>query len=197
MKPLPRSFFSRPTRTVARELLGCRLVRQLNGDRLAGIVVEAEAYIGEQDQACHAKVGKTPRTQVMYGPAGFSYVYFTYGMHWMLNVVTETEGFPAAVLIRAIQPVEGIDVMQQLRGGKNLGNLCNGPAKLTQAMGIARGQNSLDLCRPSSELCIEPGINFSRNVIACSPRIGLGETPEPWRSKPWRYLVKDNPFVSK
>ena len=101
---------------MARELLGCRLVRQLNGDRLAGIVVEAEAYIGEQDQACHAKVGKTPRTQVMYGPAGFSYVYFTYGMHWMLNVVTAKEGFPAAVLIRAIQPVEGIEAERQESG---------------------------------------------------------------------------------
>ena len=197
MKPLPRSFFSRSTRTVARELLGCRLVRQLNGDRLAGIVVEAEAYIGEQDQACHAKVGKTPRTQVMYGPAGFSYVYFTYGMHWMLNVVTAKEGFPAAVLIRAIQPVEGIEVMQDLRRGKNLVDLCSGPAKLTQALGIARGQNGLDLCQPSSELWIESGLDFSRHVIASGPRIGLGETPEPWRSKPWRYLVKNNPFVSK
>jgi DNA-3-methyladenine glycosylase len=181
---------------VARELLGCRLVRQLNGDRLSGIIVEAEAYIGEQDQACHAKAGKTPRTQVMYGPAGFSYVYFTYGMHWMLNVVTETEGFPAAVLLRAIQPVEGIEVMQGLRGGKDVTELCSGPAKLTQAMGIARGQNSLDLCQPS-ELWIESAVKLSRDVIASSPRIGLGETPEPWRSKPWRYLVKDNRFVSK
>src|SRR5258706_11078327 len=100
-QPLPRSFYARPTRTVARELLGCRLVRQCNGARLSGVVVEAEAYIGESDLACHAKAGKTPRTAVMYGLAGFSYVYFTYGMHWMLNVVTEEKDFSAAVLLRA------------------------------------------------------------------------------------------------
>ena len=91
-EPLPRNFYARPTRTVARELLGCRLVRQLNGMRLSGVIVEAEAYIGETDLACHAKSGKTQRTAVMYGQAGFAYVYFTYGMHWMLNVVTEEKG---------------------------------------------------------------------------------------------------------
>jgi DNA-3-methyladenine glycosylase len=196
-EPLPRTFFSRPTRTVAHELLGCLLVRHLNGDRLSGIIVETEAYIGEEDLACHAKAGKTPRTQVMYGPAGFSYVYFTYGMHWMLNVVTESEEFPAAILIRAIQPIEGVDVMQRLRGGKEVPDLCSGPAKLTQALDIARSQNGLDLCQSSSGIVIESHARFPRRIISAGPRVGLGGTPEPWKSKPWRYLVKDNPFVSK
>jgi DNA-3-methyladenine glycosylase len=197
LKQLPRTFFSRPTRTVARELLGCLLVRHLNGHRLSGIIVEAEAYIGEDDLACHAKAGKTRRTQVMYGPAGFSYVYFTYGMHWMLNVVTEAEQFPAAVLIRAIQPTEGIDMMQRFRAGKEVANLCSGPAKLTQALDMSRDQNGLDLCRPSSEIVIESHLTISKDSISTTPRIGLGNTPEPWKSKPWRYLVKNNPFVSK
>jgi DNA-3-methyladenine glycosylase len=194
---LPRNFFSRPTRIVAQELLGCLLVRHLNGHRLSGVIVEAEAYIGEEDLACHAKAGRTSRTQVMYGPAGFSYVYFTYGMHWMLNVVTESEEFPAAVLIRAIQPVEGVDVMQRLRGRKEIPDLCSGPAKLTQALDITRAQNGLDLCQLSSQIAIEPHTKFPSGTVSASPRIGLGNTPEPWKSKPWRYAVRDNPFVSK
>ena len=104
---LPREFYNRPTLTVARELIGARLVRILNGQRLVGIITETEAYIGEKDLGCHAKAGRTARTAVMYGPPGHAYVYFTYGNHWMLNVVTEREGFPAAVLLRAIQPIEG------------------------------------------------------------------------------------------
>ncbi len=197
LEPLSRNFFSRPTRTVARELLGCLLVRRLNGHRLSGIIVEAEAYIGEEDLACHAKAGKTPRTQVMYGPAGFSYVYFTYGMHWMLNVVTESEEHPAAVLIRAIQPMEGVDVMQRLRGGRELSDLCNGPAKLTQALSIARAENGLDLCHSDSGIVIEARQRLPNTSVFAGPRIGLGNTPEPWKSKPWRYVVKDNPFVSR
>jgi DNA-3-methyladenine glycosylase len=191
-----RTFFSCSTRSLARKLLGCRLVRQLNGTRLCGIIVETEAYIGENDLACHARAGRTRRTEVMYGPAGVSYVYFTYGMHWMLNVVAEAEGFPAAVLIRAIEPLEGVPHMQQLRGMESRAALCNGPAKLTQALGIAAGQNGLDLCSPSSELWIEPGIAVSRRHIWVTPRIGLGQTPEPWLSKPWRYVVNGNGFVS-
>jgi DNA-3-methyladenine glycosylase len=104
---LPHSFYNRPTLTVARELIGARLVRILDGVKLVGYITETEAYIGETDLACHAKAGLTKRTAPMYGPPGHAYVYFTYGNHWMLNAVTEKEGFPAAVLIRAIQPVEG------------------------------------------------------------------------------------------
>jgi DNA-3-methyladenine glycosylase len=132
----------------------------------------------------------------MYGPAGFAYVYFTYGMHWMLNVITEEEGFPAAILIRAIQPLGGIEKMQQLRGGKPLRELCNGPAKLTQALAIGRKENGLDLCDASSRLHIEPGISVKKNQIKASPRIGISRTPEPWLSKPWRFLINASPFVS-
>ncbi|MEW5974423.1 MAG: DNA-3-methyladenine glycosylase [Acidobacteriota bacterium] len=194
---LPPSFYSRPTRAVARDLLGCLLVRQLNGERLSGVIVEAEAYIGESDLACHAKAGRTARTEVMYGRAGFSYVYFTYGMHWMLNVVTEEEGFPAAVLIRAIEPVEGVEVMKQLRQKTRETDLCSGPARLTQALSIARRHNGLDLCRASSELWIERGDSESKKRIQATPRIGLGGTPEPWLSKPWRYFLAGNPHVSR
>lgn len=196
-QPLPRNFYARPTRTVARELLGCRLVRQLNGVRLSGVIVEAEAYVGESDLACHAKAGRTPRTAVMYGLAGFSYVYFTYGMHWMLNVVTEEKDFPAAVLLRAIEPIDGIEVMQRLRGGKDLRLLGRGPACLSQALGITRAENSLDLCAPDSGLWIERGATIPKRNVVVSPRIGLGKTPDPWLSKPWRYFVAGSPFVSR
>jgi DNA-3-methyladenine glycosylase len=133
----------------------------------------------------------------MYGLAGFSYVYFTYGMHWMLNVVTEEEGFPAAVLLRAIEPLEGIELMQQLRGGKDPKMIGKGPACLTQAMGIARTENGLDLCVRDSGLWIEPGETIPKRRLAVSARIGLGNTPEPWLSKPWRYSVAGSPFVSR
>lgn len=196
-EPLPQSFYSRPTRTVARDLLGRLLVRQLDGTRLSGIIVEVEAYIGEEDLACHAKAGNTARTRVMYGPAGFSYVYFTYGMHWMLNVVTEQEGFPAAVLVRAIEPREGVEIMQRLRGGKPVPLLTNGPARLTQALGIAKFENGRDLCQSDSPIWIGPGWRLNSREIAISARIGLGQTPEPWLSKPWRYFVKGSAFVSK
>ena len=194
---LPRSFFNRPTRTVARELLGCRLVRKLDDTLLAGAIVETEAYIGESDLACHARAGRTPRTQVMYGPPGFAYVYFTYGMHWMLNLVTEAEGFPAAVLIRALEPLEGIARMQELRGGKTLSQLASGPAKLTRALGIAREENGMDCCRPGSPLTLTRGEAVQSSSVAATPRIGLGQTPEPWLSKPWRFAVRGNQYVSR
>jgi DNA-3-methyladenine glycosylase len=195
--PLSRHFYSRPTRTVARELLGCSLVRLLQGTKLAGTIVEAEAYIGETDLACHARAGKTPRTRVMYGPPGFSYVYFTYGMHWMLNVITEGEDFPAAVLIRALEPTEGIEIMRHRRGGKPLGLLCSGPARLTMAMGIRGEENGLDLCDPVSGIWIEASSTMKNHQVLRTPRIGLGNTPEPWLSKPWRFLVKGSPFISR
>src|ERR1700690_703734 len=119
MSIIPREFYDRSTLTVARELIGSRLVRILDGQRLAGLITETEAYIGEKDLGCHAKAGRTARTAVMYGPSGHAYVYFTYGNHWMLNVVTEHEGFPAAVLLRAIQPVECVEIMARRRSGRD------------------------------------------------------------------------------
>ena len=194
---LTRSFFSQPTGQLARSLLGCRLVRRWSGERLSGMIVETEAYIGENDLACHARFGRTMRTEVMFGEPGYAYVYFTYGIHWMLNVVSEPADFPAAVLIRAIEPIEGIAQMMQPRALRPMTDLCSGPAKLTQALRIDNKFNGVDLCDQTSGLWIEPGDPFPARQIVRGPRIGLGHTPEPWRSKPWRFWVKNSPFVSR
>jgi DNA-3-methyladenine glycosylase len=183
---LSREFYNRSTLIVARELIGVRLVRVLDGQKLVGLITETEAYIGEEDLACHAKAGRTPRTQVMYGRPGHAYVYFTYGNHWMLNVVTEQEGFPAAVLIRAIQPVEGVEIMSSRRNGRDT----FGPGKLTQAMGITKSENALDLTEANDSLWIEAGIPIPDKNVTIGPRVGLNTVPEPWFSKPWRFLVK-------
>jgi DNA-3-methyladenine glycosylase len=191
--PLSKEFYNRPTLTVARELIGARLARILDGVKLVGLITETEAYIGEEDLGCHAKAGRTPRTQVMYGPPGHAYVYFTYGNHWMLNVVTEREGFPAAVLIRAIQPIEGVEVMSARRKGRDT----FGPGKLTQAMGITKSENGVDLTQASVALSeskgdglwIEAGISVPDENVTIGPRVGLNSVPEPWFSKPWRFLV--------
>ncbi len=185
MKPLPRNFYNRPTLIVARELLGARLVRLLDGKRLSGFITETEAYIGEEDLGCHAKAGRTPRTQVMYGPPGHAYVYFTYGMHWMLNAVTGPVGFPSAVLIRAFQPAEGQNIILSRRSGRTT----DGPAKLTQALGIGREQNGIDLCRQLENLWIEAGTPVEDPDVRVGPRVGLYTVPEPWKSKPWRFQV--------
>lgn len=187
VKPLPRNFYDHPTLTVARELIGARLVRILDGVKLVGVITEAEAYIGEIDLACHAKAGLTPRTAPMYGPPGHAYVYFTYGNHWMLNAVTEREGFPAAVLIRAIQPVEGIEIMLERRSGRDT----LGPGKLCQAMGITKSENRVDLTGTTGGLWIEAGIKVPDSLVTKSPRVGLNNTPEPWLSKPWRFRKID------
>lgn len=186
VKAFPREFYDRPTLTVARALIGARLVRIMDGLRLTGLITETEAYIGEDDLGCHAKAGKTARTEIMYGPAGHAYVYFTYGNHWMLNAVTERAGFPAAVLIRAIQPEEGAQVMSARRGGRDT----LGPGKLTQALGIAKGENGADLTAAASGLWIEAGQAVPNSLVTISPRVGLNTVPEPWLSKPWRFLVK-------
>ena len=183
---LPRRFYNRPTLTVARELIGARLVRILDGVKLVGLITETEAYISEKDLACHAKAGLTPRTAPMFGEPGHAYVYFTYGNHWMLNAVTEREGFPAAVLIRAIQPIEGAEIMLERRHGRDT----FGPGKLTQALGITKSENQADLTETASGLWIEAGIQVPNSRVTKGPRVGLNSTPEPWLSKPWRFLVK-------
>ena len=186
MKLLPRSFYSRPTLVVARELIGARLVRILDGQKLVGLITEAEAYISQKDLACHAKAGLTARTAVMFGEPGHAYLYFTYGNHWMLNVVTERAGFPAAVLIRAIQPILRLDVMLERRNGRDT----FGPGKLCQAMGITKSENGVDLTKKTGSLWIEEGIKVRNSLVTKGPRVGLNNTPEPWLSKPWRFLVK-------
>jgi DNA-3-methyladenine glycosylase len=186
---LPRAFFDRPTVTVARELLGQRLVHISNGQRLAGLITEAEAYVGQADLACHARVGHTPRTAVMFGPPGHAYVYFTYGMHWLLNCVTEQAGFPAAVLLRAIAPAEGVTLMRRRRGRVPEARLTDGPAKLTQALGIDGRFNGHDLCARGAQLFIERAALPGGAQVIAGPRVGMGSTPEPWHSMPWNFRL--------
>jgi DNA-3-methyladenine glycosylase len=190
MPILSSDFYNHPTLTVARELLGCHLVRIFNGVRLSGFITETEAYIGESDLGCHAKAGRTPRTQVMYWSPGRAYVYFTYGMHWMLNAVTEAEGFPAAVLIRAVEVEEGLGVVESRRAKAKRADWTNGPAKLTLAFGIDQSQNNLDLTTTASGLWIEPGVAISDSSVTIGPRVGLYSVPEPWKSMPWRFFTK-------
>jgi DNA-3-methyladenine glycosylase len=200
MSRLPRGFFARDTLVVARALLGTKLVRELDGKRLTGVIVECEAYIGQGDTACHASRGRTPRNEVMFGPPGFAYVYFTYGMHWMLNVVTEAEGFPAAVLLRALQPMEGIEKMRALRQAKGRARtdqeLTSGPARLTQALGVDRTFSGADLVT-GGQLWLEPGDSILDDGVECGPRIGVKYAAEKDRLAPWRFWVRDCPYVSQ
>ena len=192
---LERPFFSRSTLQVARELLGMRLVRQERDVRLVGVISEVEAYRGEEDQGCHARAGRTPRTRVMYGSPGHAYEYFTYGMHWMLNFVTEAEGYPAAVLIRAILPVEGLDVIAARRDGQPFAHWTNGPAKLCQALGIDGRHNGLDLCAPQSEIFVQVGESIPDSAVTIGPRVGLNNVPEPWKSIAWRFRIQSADFT--
>jgi DNA-3-methyladenine glycosylase len=202
-RKLPAAFYAQPARTVAQALLGKKLVRRLNGRLLSGIIVETEAYCDGDtpDLACHGERANnaqpTPRTAVMFGPAGFAYVYFTYGIHWLFNVVTGQPGQPNAVLIRALEPVDGVELMMALRGERPFPQLTNGPAKLTQALAIDKSLNAANLCQPDGVIWLEDAPAVPQSQIATGPRIGLGKTPEPWFSIPWRYWLADNPFVSK
>lgn len=187
---LDRAFYNRPALAVARDLLGCRLVRRVNGQMMAGLITETEAYQGEEDLGCHASAGKTPRTEVMYGAPGHAYVYFTYGMHWLLNVVTDKVETPSAVLIRAMQPVEGESLMAIHRPYHAMrADWTDGPAKLTQALKIDGAFNRVDLCSPESDLWLENGDPAPEDLIERTPRVGLNAVPEPWRSIPWRFVM--------
>jgi DNA-3-methyladenine glycosylase len=190
---LPRSFYLRPTLTIARELLGKYIVRRLKGKNLIGKIVEAEAYLGEKDPASHAFRGKTKRNEVMFGEGGHLYVYFTYGMHFCSNVVTDAEGKGRAVLIRAVEPLAGIDMMIKNRKLKDTSiiNLTNGPAKLCEAFGIEGKHNGIDLL--GDEIHITAGEKIPREQIVSAPRIGITNGAE----KLWRFYIKGNPFVSK
>jgi len=190
-QPIPREFYHKPTLSVARELLGKYLYRKYESRYLVGMIVEVEAYIGQTDPACHAAVGKTTRNAVMFGPPGYAYVYFIYGVHYCLNVVTEGEDFPAAVLIRALEPVQGIEVMKKLRNTSDVRNLTNGPGKLCQALGIDRQLNGADLC--GEELFITEGKTVAVSGIVQTPRIGIRVGTE----HHWRFYIKDNPHVSR
>lgn len=192
--PLPRSFYDRPTLTVARELLGAVLCRRVDGVTLRARIVETEAYVGETDLACHARAGRTKRTDPLYGPPGIAYVYLTYGMHHLLNAVTEEEGKPAAVLIRAGEPLDGIEWMEKARGLRAAHLLGSGPGKLAQAFGLDLEWNRVDLTR--SRLWIEAGERVPDRDVQTSPRIGCQSVPEPWASIPWRFYVASSRHVT-
>lgn len=188
---IERAFFNRQTLEVARDLIGMRLVRVEGERRLSGIIVEAEAYRGEEDLGCHAKAGFTPRTKIMYGIPGHAYVYFTYGKHWMLNFVTEEAGFPAAVLIRAIHIEEGQDIIAQRRNHQPNQQWTNGPAKICQALNINGNLNGYDICQPAAVLFVESKTDGSPILplsVTTTARVGLNNVPEPWRSIPWRFV---------
>ncbi|MGB2698414.1 MAG: DNA-3-methyladenine glycosylase [Candidatus Zixiibacteriota bacterium] len=189
-RKLKREFYHRPTLKVAKELLGKFLVVYRRGKTLSGKIVETEAYIGSSDPACHASKGMTPRNKVMFGPPGHAYIYFTYGMYHCLNLVTEKEGFPAAVLIRAIEPVQGMELMARRRGTKNVKNLASGPGKLCQALGLDRSLNGEDLC--SGSIWIEDRAEKAGKIKSTS-RVGVTNG----KNKKWRLYIYNSEFVSK
>ncbi len=196
---LPRSFYQRDAVTVARALLGQRLVRLLDGQRLAGLIVETEAYLGVEDAAAHTVGGRrTARNESMWGDGGHAYVYFTYGMHHCINAVAGTAGQPVAVLIRALEPVEGLEIMWQRRPkARHDRQLCAGPGRLTAALGIERELDGADLVR-GEQLFIERArlrCVAGKRIIA-GPRIGVDYAGE-WTHKPLRFCLRDNSFVSR
>jgi DNA-3-methyladenine glycosylase len=193
---LPASFYERPVVEVARDLLGKKLVRIIDGRRVAGMICETEAYDGETDQACHARVGRTNRNSVMYGKAGQAYVYFTYGMHWMLNCVCGPLGYPAAVLIRSLIPLEGLEIIAGRREGIRQADWCSGPARLTRALSIERQCNGLDVTVAQNGLFLETYMNIPDRLVKSTPRIGIQYAGEPWVSLPWRFVIQDHSQIS-
>ncbi|HEY6231088.1 MAG TPA: DNA-3-methyladenine glycosylase [Pyrinomonadaceae bacterium] len=194
---LPREFYTRPNvLAVARDLLGTLLVVPArNGKRVSGKIVEVEAYRGPHDRAAHSFGGRrTKRTEPMYGIGGTAYVFFVYGMYYQFNVVTNSADTPHAVLIRAVEPVEGIELMRKRRHGQPDHNLTNGPGKLCIALGIDRTLNAADLL--SDKVWLEPGDKMPLSRIARGPRIGIDYAQE-WKDKPWRFWIRENPFVSR
>jgi DNA-3-methyladenine glycosylase len=197
---LPRDFYNRPTLEVARDLLGKVLVHRRGRSTTSGVIVELEAYIGESDPACHAAPGPTRRNEPLYGPPGFAYVYLNYGIHCLVNVVTEGKGSPAAILIRALEPVDGISTMKRRRreeakgrprGRTSLGpeDLCRGPGNLTMAMGITLGENKVDLT--GNRLFVEDR-GIAAQAVRWGPRIGIRVGTD----RPWRGWIAGHPAVS-
>jgi len=191
-QPLPRDFYERPTLAVARDLLGKTLWHRMEEGITAGVIVETEAYIAAIDPAAHAYRGLTARNRVMFGPAGHAYVYRSYGMHAIVNAVTEPEGHAAAILIRALQPAHGFELMRARRGvAVSDRELLRGPGRLCQGMGITLDENGVDLLGPSLWIGHTPDFPADATVIA-TPRIGISQATD----LPWRFLLAGNPYVS-
>jgi DNA-3-methyladenine glycosylase len=184
---LPADFYARPVVEVARDLIGCTV----SHGSASGVIVETEAY-HEAEPACHAYAGVTPRTGVLFGPPGLAYVYRSYGIHALLNAVSEEEGTGAAVLIRALEPLGGIDVMRERRGLDRLDDLCSGPGKLTQALGIGLGLNATDLAT-GPIVFGPPAAGWEAPEIVAGPRIGITKAAE----LPWRFCAPESASVSR
>jgi DNA-3-methyladenine glycosylase len=196
---LQRAFFARDTLSVARDVLGQRLVHVLNGERISGKIVEAEAYIGEDDEASHASPGPTERNASMYGPPGQAYVYLIYGMYHCFNVVTDRQGFPAAVLIRALEPLEGLDLMRERRGpvgARDVTQLTSGPGRLCQALAIDRRHDGVNLCASGAHLFLEAGDPVPDPAVTAGPRVNV-RGDETALTAPWRFYIEGNPHVSR
>jgi DNA-3-methyladenine glycosylase len=192
LTPLPAAFFDRPAPEVARDLLGCRLVSEIGGGWRVGEVVETEAYIGPEDEASHAsaRIGRTPRNEMMFGRPGLAYVYRSYGIHWCLNAVTGPVDFPAAVLIRALRPVEGLDEMRKVRPGRPDLELARGPGRLCAAMGVDLSANGMSLADPP--LWLAAGEPVAEGEVMRGPRIGITRAAD----LPFRFWLRECPWVS-
>ncbi len=196
-KKLRRKFYNRDVLTVAKELLGKTLVKNENGATLSGKIVEVEAYDGEIDEAAHTFIGKTKRNEIMFGEGGFFYVYFTYGAHFCCNVVTGIKGRGTAVLIRGIEPLEGINIMIKNRFGRELKNerekfnLTNGPGKVCQAFSITKKHYGIDLT--GNEIYILDNKKLEKEEIGISQRIGIKKSID----LPWRFFIKNNNYISR
>jgi len=193
---LTRQFFNRKTTKVARALLGKFLVRKIGDKILSGLIVETEAYQGFADKASHAHKGKTERNAVMFGPSGFSYIYLIYGMYNCFNITTEKENYPAAVLIRAVQPVQGLELIKKFRGTNKLENLCSGPGKFCQAFNLDRDLSGLDLTKSKKLWLEDRGFLVKPSQIKKAKRVGV-DYAGLYKDKLWRFYLKDNKFVSK
>ncbi len=190
-RPLAAGFYARETELVARELLGATLECTVRGTRCSGRIVETEAYTGEEDLACHAAAGRTARTEILYGPPGYAYVYFIYGMHWCVNAVTRRAGLPSAVLIRALEPLDGVEAMRRRRHGRRDSELTNGPGKLCEALGITGPRhNGVSLRSPG--LRILAGEPVRDSDVAVTRRIGISKAVE----EPLRWIIRSSSYVS-
>lgn len=191
---MPPDFYGQDTLTIAKSILGCFLIHRSPDGLTVGRIVETEAYLSTNDRASHASKGQTKRNAAMFGPSGHAYVYFTYGLHWLMNVVSGPTGIGEAVLIRALEPIDGLELMKQRRHQTNLVQLCNGPAKLVQAMGITGGQNGASLSRGSLIITAEYNDLITAAIpIVTTTRIGIKQAIE----LPLRFYLENCPYVSQ
>ncbi len=196
---LERDLLDRPSPDVARGLLGRLLIHETEEGRCVGRIVETEAYAGPTDRASHARAGRTARTAVMFGPAGHAYVYLVYGMHHCLNVVCGPDGIASAVLIRALEPLDGLEVMRSRRGdtaGPDA-RMAAGPARLCQALGIDRGHSGTDLTSDPRLYLAKPAVGLRDDEVLVGPRIGVDYAGEEWSRRPWRFGLRSHPSLSR